>query len=172
MMRAYDHKRVDSVLLDEDETSVIESDTLKLKLDQAKKSPPCLAIIHVKALGKQFILDTGPKVIGRKAGYEVLVRDRSVSKMHTEIFKDEKDNFFITDLNSTNGTSLNNKSLEPNKPFPLNDEDFLKLGNVVLEFIAGGKIDNVFHQAISNLANRDELTGGLNRKGIMYAMDE
>jgi two-component system cell cycle response regulator len=169
-MRANDDKRVHSEFLDE--TSIKESDTLKLKLDQARKSPPCLVIIHGKLLGRQFILEPVPKVIGRKAGCEILVRDRSVSKIHAKIFRDEEDNLFITDLNSTNGTSLNNIILEANKPLPLNDGDFLKLGNVVLKFTAGGKIDNVFYQAISDLANRDELTGVLNRKGIMYALDE
>lgn len=165
-----DDRPVDTDLLDQ--TSVKESDTLKLKFDQAKKSPPCLLIIHGNPLGKQFILDTGPKIIGRKAGCEVFFRDRSVSKIHAEIFKDEKGKFFLTDLNSTNGSYLNNKNLEPKIPFQLNDGDFLKLGNVVLKFIAGGKIDNVFHQEISDLANRDELTGSLNRKGILYALDE
>jgi two-component system cell cycle response regulator len=169
-MRANDDKQGDSLFLDE--TSVKESDTLKLKLNQARKSPPCLVIIHGKPLGRQFILDTGPKVIGRKAGCEILVRDRSVSKVHAEISRDEKENLFITDMNSTNGTAVNNKILEPNTAFPLSDGDFLKLGNVVLKFTAGGKIDNVFYQAISDLANRDELTGVLNRKGIMYALDE
>lgn len=169
-MPADDPKPVDTDFFDD--TSVKESDTLKLKLDRAKKSPPCLVIIHGNPLGKQFILDIGPKYIGRKAGCGIFLRDRSVSKTHAEISKDEKDNFFLTDLNSTNGTCLNNGNLEPNIPFQLNDGDFLKLGNVVLKFIAGGKLENLFHQEISDLANRDDLTGLLNRKGIIQALDE
>jgi diguanylate cyclase (GGDEF)-like protein len=111
-------------------------------------------------------------VIGRKAGCEIHVRDRSVSRNHAEILIDTQGNFLVRDLESMNGTSINNRTLKPNTPFALNDGDFLKLGNVVLKFTAGGKIENVFYQAMSDLANMDDLTGLLNRKGVMYAMDE
>jgi len=47
----------DSVDSLDNETISGESDTLDMKLREAKKTPACLVIIHGKALGKQFLLE-------------------------------------------------------------------------------------------------------------------
>ncbi|MDW8028914.1 MAG: zinc ribbon domain-containing protein [Armatimonadota bacterium] len=55
-------------------------------------------------------------------GYEA-----GVSRKHCRIIK-QGDQFFIEDLQSTNGTKLNGRFITPNQPQPLNDGDVLELG--------------------------------------------
>lgn len=55
--------------------------------------------------------------------------DQGVSRQHLKLHV-EDDQLVITDLNSGNGTFLNGKQLEPNKPYPIKHDDALKLGNL------------------------------------------
>lgn len=65
--------------------------------------------------------------IGRSQENDIVISDQSVSRVHVELFQDDEGNVFITDLNSTNGTTINgvrmvgSQILQPN--------DIVKLGN-------------------------------------------
>ena len=59
-------------------------------------------------------------------------KDPTVSRIHCEIFLDDKGNIFLTDKGSTNGTYVNgNKILEPQK---LDDFDIIRAGNSVVDW--------------------------------------
>ena len=61
-----------------------------------------------------------------------LINDPAVSRIHCEIFLDDKGNVFLTDKGSTNGTYVNgNKILEPQK---LDDFDIIRVGNSVVDW--------------------------------------
>jgi hypothetical protein len=62
-------------------------------------------------------------------GYEA-----GVSRKHCRIFK-QGDQFFVEDLQSTNGTRLNGQFIPPNQPHPLNDGDVLELGAFKVTFV-------------------------------------
>jgi pSer/pThr/pTyr-binding forkhead associated (FHA) protein len=62
-------------------------------------------------------------------GYEA-----GVSRKHCRIFK-QGDQFFVEDLQSTNGTRLNGQFIPPNQPRPLNDGDVLELGAFKVTFV-------------------------------------
>jgi two-component system, cell cycle response regulator len=95
-----------------------------------------------------------------------------LSRKHAQVFKNGTGPYYIRDLSSTNGTFVNNQKLLPGKATEIKDGDFVKLGNIILKFIAKGKIDNVFHKDILTLATRDDLTGIPSRKSIMSALEE
>jgi hypothetical protein len=59
-----------------------------------------------------------------------------LSRRHARIFI-QQDQCWIEDLNSVNGTYLNQQRLTPDKPVSLSDGDLLRLGNVLLTFRAG-----------------------------------
>ncbi len=61
-------------------------------------------------------------------GYEA-----GVSRRHCRLLR-QGDQFFVEDLQSTNGTKLNGQFLPPNQPHPLNDGDVLELGLLKLTF--------------------------------------
>lgn len=154
------------------ETLVRESKTLKLKLAEARKSEACLVIVLGKPLGKRFALKSETMVIGRDSECEIVVHDNSLSRAHAQVVKRENGQFYIKDLNSTNGTYLNDQKLTPGIVVGVKNGDLLKMGNVIFKFIGKGKIDNVFHKDILNLASRDDLTGTLNRASLMSTLEE
>jgi len=67
-------------------------------------------------------------LIGRETG----ILDSGVSKRHC-VVKYSGNQFFVADINSRNGTFLNNKRLEPNRWNPLSAGDRLCVGGVDFE---------------------------------------
>ncbi|MEP7284565.1 MAG: FHA domain-containing protein [Chloroflexota bacterium] len=55
--------------------------------------------------------------------------DRGVSRIHARIKRDGK-KFLVEDLDSSNGTFINAKPLEPNTPYPLKSGNELRLGEL------------------------------------------
>jgi two-component system cell cycle response regulator len=154
------------------ETLVRESKTLKLKLQEARKSEACLVIVLGKPLGKRFVLDSEKMVIGRGAECQVPMLDSSLSRAHAQVLKKDNGRFYVSDLDSTNGTYLNDQKLMPGKAIEVKNGDLLKMGNLIFKFIGRGKIDNVFHKDILYLASRDDLTGTLNRVSLRSCLAE
>ncbi|MFT6981420.1 MAG: hypothetical protein ACJAUD_000183 [Crocinitomicaceae bacterium] len=64
--------------------------------------------------------------IGRSEQNDIVVDDASVSRFHLELFQDEEGNVFITDLGSSNGTTVNGSRLKESKI--LKPNDIVKLG--------------------------------------------
>ena len=61
-----------------------------------------------------FFMQKLPITVGKMAGVvDLVLNDQSVSRLHARISRDGN-RFFITDLNSTNGTFRNGMRLEPN----------------------------------------------------------
>lgn len=79
-----------------------------------------------------FPLDLPENRIGRLRGSdlhpEVPVDDKAVSKRHAVIRKDAYGDLEITDLNSSNGTRLNGRTLAPGEPARLSEGDVVELG--------------------------------------------
>jgi diguanylate cyclase (GGDEF)-like protein len=68
--------------------------------------------------------------IGRNPDNDIFLSDETVSRSHVKLIWD-KDTFLAKDLNSTNGTYLNNEKIDNAR---LASEDSLRLGKVVLQF--------------------------------------
>jgi hypothetical protein len=68
-------------------------------------------------------------MIGRNAEQvHMYIEDRSVSRIHAKIYR-EQGQYYIEDLNSTNGTALNGVELAPYSKAKLQSQDMLKFGN-------------------------------------------
>ena len=84
-------------------------------------------------LGFQYEL--GPQtVLGRAPECDLIIFDRSASRQHAEIRMME-DKFYLTDLNSTNGTLVNEKLV--NTPTLLEPCDTIKIGQELFIFEPG-----------------------------------
>lgn len=74
-----------------------------------------------------------PVTVGKMAGaVDLVLNDQSVSRLHARISRDGN-RFFITDLNSTNGTFRNGMRLEPNASEIIEPGDEIGIGK--LKFI-------------------------------------
>lgn len=82
----------------------------------------------------KFEIDKSPFTIGKMAGKaDAVIADRRVSRIHAAIRKNGG-KYFISDLNSTNGTCLNDRRLEQDEAAALEDGDIIKIANVMLQF--------------------------------------
>ena len=61
--------------------------------------------------------DNDKWILGRDPSCDICVEDRNISREHFQITREEQE-FFITDLDSSNGTALNGEFIEPHKPYP------------------------------------------------------
>lgn len=72
--------------------------------------------------------------IGKKKGeVDLVLDDFSISRMHARITK-EDDEYYLEDMNSTNGTFKNGLHLQPYEKRKLQEEDEIRLGTVLLIF--------------------------------------
>lgn len=71
-----------------------------------------------------------PTLIGREADNSLIFEAEFVSAHHAKIIY-RNDTWWLTDLNSTNGTTLNDAPL--NAPTPLADGDVIAFGNIQLQ---------------------------------------
>lgn len=102
-----------------------------------EERPDPAALIHrlYSTQGKILAsLDQDIFSIGKKKEeVDLVLEDLSVSRMHARIIKQGAD-FYLEDLNSTNGTFKNGLRLEPYERRKLEEEDEIKCGNVTLIF--------------------------------------
>ncbi|MCM1044776.1 MAG: FHA domain-containing protein [Candidatus Gastranaerophilales bacterium] len=80
------------------------------------------------------MLDNDCLIIGKKKGESDLVlEDQSVSRVHARIIREGED-YYLEDMNSTNGTAKNGLRLQPYERRKLEEEDEICLGTVELIF--------------------------------------
>lgn len=79
----------------------------------------------------QIVLKQGDMNIGRKPGSDIVLDNLSVSGNHASIFTIGEDSF-IQDLNSTNGTFVNNKRISKHH---LENGDVVTIGNHSLAYV-------------------------------------
>jgi hypothetical protein len=76
-----------------------------------------------------------PFFVGKlKVNRGYTIDSSAVSRFHLKI-EEDNNKFYITDLNSTNGTLLNNKKLEPNTKYELKVEDQITIAHIVYRFV-------------------------------------
>ena len=100
-----------------------------------KRKPPVvgwLVALTGDQKGEDFRIRDGQNVIGSATDADIVLRDTAVSGKHASLrYKDQK--FFLTDLDSTNGTYLND-GLSPIAREELKDNDVVRIGEVSLKF--------------------------------------
>ncbi len=121
----------------------------------------CLIVIYGHQIGRRVQVGTEPLTIGRSPNCEIPVDQESVSRRHCRIqFEDGE--FLVRDLDSTNGTYVNDAPLEPQGR--LRHGDQLMVGRTILKFIAGDDVEVQYHEEIYRLMTTDGLTQLNNRR--------
>ncbi len=80
----------------------------------------------------KVMVNTLPFIIGRKPDLELSIEAHSISRRHAEII-DSDGHLCIKDLNSTNGTFLNDNKITESTQ--INDGDILRLGDIELRVV-------------------------------------
>ncbi|HAY85088.1 MAG TPA: hypothetical protein DCY42_09255 [Chloroflexi bacterium] len=108
-------------------------------------------IVHESRI---FTLNSIPIKLGRNLDNHLVLSNKAVSRYHAEIYL-ENETFYLKDLESTSGTSVN--GTEINSPFALSSGDKISLADVQLTFFTDlDHLDSTTKQRTSNL---DDFTG-------------
>lgn len=128
-------------------------------------------LIHIypagPSMGMRHVLERPRIVLGREAGCDIVVADTSVSRRHT-VLEMGIDGYAATDLDSTNGTYVNNL---PASATPLSDGDYLRVGNCLFRFLAGGNVEADYHEELYRLAIIDALTELHNKRHLVDCLE-
>jgi hypothetical protein len=100
-----------------------------------KRKPPVVGwfvALTGEQKGEDFRVHEGQNTIGSAPDADIVLHDTAISGKHASLrYKDQK--FTITDLDSTNGTFLNDRS-DPIAREELKDNDVVRIGEVSLKF--------------------------------------
>src|SRR5438105_1670828 len=129
----------------------------------------CLVHIYPtgSGMGARYELGTWPMVIGRGNDCEIRINDHSVSRRHARI-QPGVEGYCAIDLQSTNGTFVNDVPANMQK---LCDGDYLRVGNCIYRFLAGGNVEAEYHEVIYRLTIIDDLTDIHNKRYLMEFLD-
>lgn len=111
-----------------DETVIANSNVGK-RLDKIQPSQECL--INYK--GKNIPVVSKIKV-GRDKSNDIVLNSATISRFHAEIQKIKND-YFIHDLNSSNGTFVNKKRVPKDKYVKLKKDDVVLVGKTKLKLL-------------------------------------
>ncbi len=132
-----------------------------------KKAGPvgeaCLVNLHPPGpdIGRRIPLLNPQYIVGRDSEAGFVVSRSSVSRQHAKLFQDDAGEWWVEDMNSTNGTFVNESRIRSTK---LTDADQVRFGDAIYKFLAGSNIESAYHEAIHNMAIQDGMTGIHNKR--------
>src|SRR5260370_9630790 len=129
----------------------------------------CLVQIYPAGttMGIRHTLGDTPVVIGRDADFELCVNENSVARRHARV-QLGTDGFYAVDLKSTNGTFVNDQPVGSTR---LKDGDYLRVGNCIFRFLAGGNVEAEYHEVIYRLTIVDALTEMHNKRYLLEFLE-
>jgi diguanylate cyclase (GGDEF)-like protein len=129
-------------------------------------------LVHIyptgPAMGTRYVLNESPLIVGRSEDCDIRIADHSVSRRHARIEPDGQGGYRAVDLQSTNGTFVNNA---PISTAPIKDGDYLRIGNCIYRFLAGGNVEAEYHEEIYRLTIMDALTGIHNKRYMLEFLE-
>jgi two-component system cell cycle response regulator len=127
------------------------------RLISAASREACLVHIYPTGpnMGCRYPLQGRTVTLGRGEDCDIRLHDHSVSRRHARI-EPGPDGFLVSDQHSTNGTFVNDKPLD--QAWLLQDGDYLRVGNSIYRYLAGGNIEAEYHEEIYRLTILDGLT--------------
>jgi pSer/pThr/pTyr-binding forkhead associated (FHA) protein len=114
------------------DVTLVDTDPHTFSYSAALGRKALLVILSRDRFGDTFIIDKPRNVLGRQKECEFVIDDPLLSRQHCLFTIDDKDDFYIEDLNSTNETLLNSRAL--NKKSQLAYGDRIVAGSTILRF--------------------------------------
>jgi two-component system cell cycle response regulator len=129
----------------------------------------CLVHIYPSGpdMGRRYPLADRPVTLGRGESCDVRITDQSVSRTHARI-ESVIDGYEVGDLQSTNGTFVNDTAVVSRR---LRDGDYVRVGNCIYRFLAGGNVEADYHEEIYRLTIMDALTESHNKRGLFQFLE-
>jgi len=148
---------------------------LQRPLGPVEKKPPsgdaCLVNLHPPGpdIGRRIPLLEMQYIVGRDSEAGLVVSRSSVSRQHARLFAAQDGSWWVEDMNSTNGTFVNETRVT--RGTQLADSDQVRFGDAIYKFLAGSNIESAYHEAIHNMAIQDGMTGIHNKRYFTEFLD-
>lgn len=129
----------------------------------------CLVHIYPTgpAMGCRYALGQKTTVLGRGEDCDIQLQDHSVSRRHADIQHSDV-GYTVSDMQSTNGTFVNDKAVTS---AVLHDGDYVRVGNNIYRYLAGGNVESEYHEEIYRLTIVDGLTQIHNQRYMLDFLD-
>ena len=147
---------------------------LQRPLASSEKTPPagdaCLVNLHPPGpdIGRRIPLLNPQYIVGRDSEAGFVVSRSSVSRQHARLYLADDSSWWVEDLNSTNGTFVNESRIKLQQ---LADSDQVRFGDAIYKFLSGSNIESAYHEAIHNMAIQDGMTGIHNKRYFTEFLD-
>ena len=118
-------------------------------------------------LGRRYTLKNNIVNLGRDTSNQIVVNSDSVSRRHARLTI-ESGQRLITDLQSTNGTYINNM---PVLSHFLKNGDQVKIGDTIFKYLVGSDVESAYHEEIYTMTIKDGLTEIYNKRYFVEALE-
>jgi two-component system cell cycle response regulator len=108
-------------------------------------------------------------LIGREPSCEISVDDDAISRTHAAVDLLEG-RYFLVDLNSTNGTYVDDALLCGR--MPLSGGELIRIGGCIMKFMSSMDEEENYHAVVHELMTRDALTNAFNRSYLIPVIDK
>jgi diguanylate cyclase (GGDEF)-like protein len=155
-----------------DRTLMFPGDAAESQRTTASELRASLVVINGEEIGREYEITATETTIGRGDSVAVRVFSRSVSRCHAAITRMEEAGvagFHIRDLNSMNGTLVNNERVTETV---LHDGDKVQTGEIVFKFLLQDAIEAQFHREVHRLIYYDQLTGLMTMDSFRRLLDD
>ncbi|MFN8370791.1 MAG: FHA domain-containing protein [Bacteriovoracaceae bacterium] len=137
---------------------------------EAESKPAALLAIGGDLNGTVFDLLPGDLIIGRNADCNVMLDFDGISRQHFKIIMNgDSSSATLSDLNSSNGTFLNNNKITSD--VLLKKGDIIKVGAIALKYLPKGDTERLTYDKLHLDANTDRFTGAYNKTYFNKALD-
>ncbi len=129
----------------------------------------CLVVIYGANIGRKYEMFEDTVTIGRDPENTIVLSSDSVSRRHARIerFHDQR---FITDLNSTNGTYVNDQPVRPRAR--LESGVLIKIGDTIFKYLMGDHVEAAYFEEIYRMTVTDGLTQVANKRALDDFLDK
>ncbi|MBL8151429.1 MAG: GGDEF domain-containing protein [Blastocatellia bacterium] len=167
-------KKKDNDLVNEQTVEIRMVDHRDAQLDSSASYSFTLTVIEGSDFGAVFHIDRAEMILGRSDEVDFRINDSRASRRHLmftflPVEGGEKVSVMAIDLDSKNGTYVNNEKIED---LELKNGDKLKVGDTILKFEVKDTLDISYHEKLYNQATRDPLTGLWNRNYVQAEFDK
>ena len=129
---------------------------------------PALVFLSGELLAVPIPLEREEVILGRALEADVRINDSKISRQHAMIRTvsggSGVEEYYLSDLNSRNGTFLNGHRIAREER--IHNGDKITVGENIIRFDLHDEIDREYHKQIHRLLSHDELTGLLSSRSF------
>lgn len=131
-------------------------------MSESNHEAECLVMIYGDAVGRRHDLDDAPISFGRDDACSIPLDSEHVSREHARVERDGIHRY-VVDLNSTNGTFVNDKAVTRHR---LQPGDEVQIGEMIFKYLVSTDIEAAYYEEIYRMALTDGLTGIANARRL------